>query len=125
MKNLGKLFCLSLVVIQMMAVPVAGKNKSMKVERNHKNSYVRTTITWSYNDEKVKSSEAVQSHSGIFVQEKEAKRVLAGKKMHKWSCKTGFYLGVDTPLGVIGYTKTWNDYGKVYKDGSYAVEWDK
>ena len=122
---LKKILCMTLVIIQIMGCTVyASEERTVTIKRSNGNSYIKSSVTWTYTKTKVKESNAVQTHSGLLVEEKKTKRIITEKTYHKWSCKSGFYLGVKLPIGTIGYTKTWADMVSVKKGGDYTVFWD-
>lgn len=113
------------IIVTQMCMPVSAATKTYRIKRYYKSTLTYTDITWSYKkDTKVTESAAVQARSGMFVSSEGAKRVSKKTKSHKWSCKTGFYLGVDTPIGTIGYKHIWNDYATVDSSGKCTVQWD-
>ena len=94
--------------------------------------YAYTDLTWTFEKKDGKNvitgSSAVQAKSGLMMTTNGTKCVAKADNLRKWSCKTGFVLGIQLPIGNVGYTHIWNDYITVYNKKvtkkAPVIEWD-
>lgn len=136
MKKLFYAFIATLL-ISAQTVPVSAATvQTYRVKRQGTGAlaghYAYTDITWTFEKKDgkkvIKGSSAVQAKSGIMMTTNGTKCVAKADNLRKWSCKTGYVLGVQLPIGNVGYTHIWNDYITVYNKKvakkAPVIEWD-
>ncbi|MCR5836317.1 MAG: hypothetical protein K6G88_07415 [Lachnospiraceae bacterium] len=130
----------AVVIVSQMSTPISAATVQgwrVKREGQYTGQYAYTDITWTYEKKKGKdgkeknvitNSSAVQAKSGLMVTINGADRVAKTDSSHKWSCKTGYVLGVQLPIIDIGYVHVWNDYITVFNQKTSkkkpVIDWD-
>lgn len=86
-------------------------------------AYTKDTVTWSTNSKKIKSYDADQSRSGLFVQNKGCKKESSRSTQTTFSikCKHTFLVGAVVGGVTLGWNDDINDRVYIYRSGS--VSW--
>lgn len=124
-KKLLSMILVTSIAMQAFCTPAMAAASKIYIKRDHPQiGYIKSTLYWEHTKDKVTSSSATQSSSGVFVDELGTKRKSKKEKCHRWECKSMFYLGLNLPVGTFGYKKTWSDIVNVKNAGNYNIEWD-
>lgn len=89
-------------------------------------AYLKNTIEWNADSEKIKSVDHYQKVSGLLVEKGGITKIKSKstKKKHVYRCRTTFLAGAEVGGITLGYTTSWDDKITIKNDGSGSVEWD-